>query len=449
MKFSFQKLNTISLTIALSFGVQSVANAKAGDLDNTFGQGGRAAVGNVGGQSIARVFSLGLTSDGKILFGGTHTSSDNLSATPIVGQLNSNGSIDTNYGNNGVINIPSNNDFDFPLATRIVLDAQNNSYVLIGSFDTVRPRIYKIKPNGTLDTSFGENGVANLPGCHPSACDIEGLTIDSAGRLLVTGSINNFSAIYAGRLLANGQPDNAFGNAGWTSQFTSESGVGWDIKVDEAHRHILISGATIPVGGGVPTGAFVAYLNNENGIANIHYGTNGLFISKLPGRAASDISVLSDGSALLTGRLGKPDDNSHAPSSGFSVWKLTPQGILDTTFGTGGAAFNPSNGDAVAMRINGALYSTILVAGAFNGSGALGRFTSDGRIDTLYGNNGIAAINSGTINDLAVQPDGKAISTPPSDAATSTIYRTNGAGSFSILAAALTTLLPLRRNRKI
>ncbi|MGB8770218.1 MAG: hypothetical protein WCC92_11410, partial [Candidatus Korobacteraceae bacterium] len=96
---------------------------------------------------------------------------------------------------------------------------------------------------------------------------------------------------------------------------------------------------------------------------------------------------------------------------------LNTNGTLDSSFGSGGIVNSTFGVEgpivfAIAIQTNGQI---LAAAGAFN-AGSVGRFNSDGSVDTTFGTSGFAvsqSLNSGagTFNALALQSDGNILVT--------------------------------------
>lgn len=109
-------------------------------------------------------------------------------------RLNPDGSIDTSFNTGSGLDA---------MVSRLLV--QNNGDVLVaGTFSTYNgspvSRLIRLKPNGDRDTSF--NAVV------PSIATIAALTIDTAGRVYLTGS--DAGMLFLKRLLPDGSPDPAF-----------------------------------------------------------------------------------------------------------------------------------------------------------------------------------------------------------------------------------------------
>jgi Domain of unknown function (DUF5122) beta-propeller len=85
------------LGLAVLMCAGSYAAAQAGSLDPTFGNNGIVAT------SLGAAPASALQSDGKIVLGGLGDTNGAVYDTLI--RLNSDGSVDTSFGNNGVVNL--------------------------------------------------------------------------------------------------------------------------------------------------------------------------------------------------------------------------------------------------------------------------------------------------------------------------------------------------------
>lgn len=204
-----------------------------GTLDPSFGEGGTAtAVGTPALISVAEAGSVALQTDGRIVVGGQLMATEE---GPLyrfaLARFTANGMLDPSFNGTGWTEIPA---ISFPysdaMAAGVALDAQAR-IVIAGSnpHDAESNAnsdfaVARVLPNGTLDASFGQAGralVAFDAGGSGSGSDIAyGLAIDHAGRTVVVGMADTSSAttpnydVAVARLLDDGSPDVAFGDAG-------------------------------------------------------------------------------------------------------------------------------------------------------------------------------------------------------------------------------------------
>ena len=163
-----------------------------GALDTSFGNG-------VAGAS-AVVYSLAVQGDGKVLIGGTFTAVNGV-ARGCVARLNSDGSLDTAFGNGQA---GAN-------TTVYSITALSNGKMLIaGSFTnvngTARGRIARLNSDGSLDTTFG-NGLTG------AGSSVSAVAAQGDGKVLIGGmfnSVNGTTRRRLARLNSDGSLDTAF-----------------------------------------------------------------------------------------------------------------------------------------------------------------------------------------------------------------------------------------------
>ena len=155
--------------------------------------------------------------------------------------------------------------------------------------------------------------------------------------------------------------------------------------------------------GGSNSGGPVLMRLSTNGTLDSSFGTGGVVNNSFD-------NILG----LVFGIAIQPDGKIVAGAEGFeggSVGRFNSDGSVDTTFGNGGFAVSKSLNSgpgilsAIALQADG----KILVTGA----GLLGRYTSTGQLDPAFGSGGggIAPLNSVIATAIAVQPDGKILVT--------------------------------------
>jgi uncharacterized delta-60 repeat protein len=143
------------------------------------------------------------------------------------------------------------------------------------------------------------------------------------------------------------------------------------------------------------------------------FGKGGIFLGQNAGLSTSiavALAIQTDGKILIAGQT---------PSLQAGVFRLTANGALDTSFGTGGMGVIPhsSNLGAVGFLATGVVIQPdgkIVLAISSSTADALPvlelvRFNSNGSLDTNFGLGGIVLLVRGGPNSssLAQQPDGK------------------------------------------
>ena len=198
-----------------------------------------------------------------------------------------------------------------------------------------------------------------------------------------------------------GQLDSTFGTGGiFTTNFAQ-----YDVTIDSAVA--IQSDGKIVLGGTIPTGAnqVAALLRlNSDGTLDPSFGTGGI--------VTSDFGI-EDGAAV-TAVVIQPNGQILAAAVGDflvdgSVGRFNSDGSVDTTFGTGGFAISRSIDSVagglslMALQADGKILVT--------GGNVIGRYTSTGQLDPSFGSGGMAPLASAAATGIALQSDGKILIT--------------------------------------
>ena len=169
----------------------------SGALDTSFGSGGVAQT------AISGSAELPLDGSGKVLVGsGTGSTSNTLAF--VVERLNPNGQPDPTFGSNGVASANSSG------KSATCLLVQPDGKVLIGGdrIQTGRPEkefglIMRFNSDGTLDTAFGNAGQVNLSS---NGTGVDALGLDASGDIFALGAGPQTELSPAGQVDANLTP---------------------------------------------------------------------------------------------------------------------------------------------------------------------------------------------------------------------------------------------------
>jgi uncharacterized delta-60 repeat protein len=190
---------------------------KNGKPDSTFGKNG--AVVLPIGTGNDNCYSMALQKDGKILLGGDIELGGNYVFTLV--RLFQNGTLDSTFANKGIlIKSLGSADDDYGYSLKVL----SNQSILLGGTAKNNGNynccVLKVRPNGTLDSSFGKKGIF-IQGFSPTSADygqameihpING-KIAMTVRSFVTGSSLGIMLIKP-----NGTVDSSFGNNGTVIQ---------------------------------------------------------------------------------------------------------------------------------------------------------------------------------------------------------------------------------------
>jgi uncharacterized delta-60 repeat protein len=227
-----------------------------------------------------------------------------------------------------------------------VLDASGASYsVSTAASDSVGygvADIVKIKRGGARDWSFGGFGSVVPPPPATETFDAT-LAMDSAGNLVIASISADQASITLYRYSAAGVLDTTYGSGGAATIAATLNGP-WAIKA-------AADGSVFVAAGGMSGSASqwqpVVFKLTAAGALDTSFGSGGFsyFYSGSfgPTGKATDLSIQSDGSILVGGRVG---DNS--TYNQFYVARLFANGALDTSFGTSAGLTVVSFGNVAA-----------------------------------------------------------------------------------------------------
>jgi uncharacterized delta-60 repeat protein len=376
----------------------------SGTVDAMFGTMGLAALSSIGGQFNG----LAVANDGSII--GVGNSNNGAVAV----RLTPDGVLDTTFGTGGIamVNIPGDQ-----AAGENVLALDDGSVLMTAysygsSTGQYAETVAKLKPDGSLDTTWGTQGFYTD---NNNAYPLGLLLLSNGGVLLSITRVDQTTYSDIGvftRLTAAGLLDTTFGNAGTLTYPTNTYAMAADELVDGT-LVVLTGTFTQNYDENTPT---VSWLT-ATGQPATTFGTNGSTVldTGTVTQMGYRLHARSDASIVVT-VVGDTDTSFNNPKT--FVFQLTPQGALDTTFGpdgTGRASF-AGMGVAATLTPDG----SALVAGCSgsqsqgNASPMVVRVTPAGTLDATFhdaNSSGVAVsgVALGCAVGVAVQPSGKIV----------------------------------------
>lgn len=403
----------------------SCTNSTSGCLDANFGGGSGFVLTNTDGpvpstQDLDEGRSIGVQNDGKIVALGGTTDSSTLIRGYAVTRYNSDGSLDTAFGNGGIATyfFPSTvNDQDGLLQP-------DGKILVIGFGGEADLAAVRFTSTGALDTTFGAGGSVTLNfGAAPSGSSF-GTALQMDEKILVGGVDGSGDWIIA-RLNPNGTFDKTFGLNGIASLSLGSScptcgAHAVAVQTVNSQQFILAGGEVSKAFGLVrltPSGDLDSTFGNANGQVTTSFC--GL------GDRIRAIGLDKSGNILTAGFASVGTDFN---SSKFGLARFTSSGVLDTTFGdlsttasqrTGKTILDFFGGAAVPRGLAIQLDGRFLVSGyTYSGDDikqyfGIARYDSNGTLDPTFGDNGATAIDFGggsnLGNGIILQSDGKSV----------------------------------------
>ncbi|HEX8137182.1 MAG TPA: delta-60 repeat domain-containing protein, partial [Pyrinomonadaceae bacterium] len=385
-----------------------------GSLDASFGVGGRVHTDfptGLGGVAYALV----IQPDGKLVLAGSASeSATSFNSVFALVRYNTDGSLDTSFDGDGRVVTT----FAGSSATARALALQPDGKLVaagLASDSTTFNSVYALaryNTDGSLDTSFDTDGrvTTDFPGL--TFEEIHAVAIQTNGRIVVGGLGN--AAFSLARYTTTGALDTSFDTDGFVT--TAFGGT-----FEEANALAIQSDGKIVAAGqtAISTAAnmnFALARYNTDGSLDTSFDTDGKVTTDFGlVDAASDVVIQTDGRVIAAGRAG-----TTAGGSFFALARYDTNGGLDTSFDTDGKVTTDFSGGRFGLGALGVALQTdgrIVAAGDANLTGqrdfGVARYNTNGSLDTSFDTDG-KLITDFTLNDdgitaLLVQADGRIV----------------------------------------
>ena len=401
-------LKRLFSVVALLILSSLVASAAPGDVDTTFGTGGKVLTPMGSGDDLANCMAL--QNDGKVLVAGD--AYGNPAYFAIV-RYSAGGGLDTSFGSGGKVlgNYSASNSIN-------AMAVQSDGKILAGGYVYTNSKLMfgmaRYLSNGSLDTSFGSSGWV-LTDFGVQYGSIYGIAVQPDGKIVAAGrawnGADNQCAVV--RYLANGSLDSGFGSGGQViSSFGLKSFECADVAVLGTGK-LIVGGS----GNNASSTGFAAGRLNADGTIDSSFGTAGLaFAFVQPGvpHYGRSMAVRPDGTYVIAGSSHNGTDYD------FAAIRFLANGTVDSGFGTAGhvltslGSFIHDQGYKAMIQGDGKL----IVAGKTTNASddfALVRYTSAGVLDSTFGTSGkvVTSLSTGSefATGAALQSDGKIVVT--------------------------------------
>ncbi len=405
-------LAVASILCACSMGLAVAAASSSSPLDQTFGSSGVATLA-VAGQTV-HAFGGTAQTDGKAIVAGATTTSNGNGTDFFVARVGVNGRLDPAFGGSGELATDVAGLHQDDLADTATV--ANDGATLVGGSTTTAGGTYsavvaRYRPDGSLDTTFASNGfyIHAYPDGASNAVfaeEVSGIAVDSSGRIVFVVPDLDGSGFAVTRLHADGSVDTTFGTQGTVS-------VGCGCDEEFASTVLVQPDGKIDIGGSALGTVRVWRFTSaglEDGVMSGPFDPNGSIAT------AWGMVEQPDGQIVVAGGIGFTGGASS--NEAFALTRFTPDGQLDTSFGTDGIAAvqlglhddeaeslvaNPDE-TLTAVGVEGVTETASTWTTRF----AVVHFTKDGALDPKFGSTGVArGPGTGFATGAAILGDGR------------------------------------------
>jgi uncharacterized delta-60 repeat protein len=327
--------------------------------------------------------AIALQNDGKTLMVGTSESGADHAMTMV--RFNIDGKLDQSFGSKG--KVKSNDSFGMNRGLAVAL--QSDGKILVAGTSTLdgdyqESSLARYHVNGSLDTSFGNSGVA-IAG-RSDVNYFNDLVVQPDGKIVCVGPAKP-SGYLATRFLANGEVDYTFGDHGIAYINVGDGDL-------DSHPASIARQSDGKIVLGVTTFSndashMTVVRLQTNGLHDPTFGVNGVAMYPLGtgASASAAVATLPNGTILLAGTAYLP---GYTPD--FAVIRCLANGQLDSTFDKDGVLTASLGVADFAKALSVADNGQITVCGYSGGvekwSLSLLRLKSDGKLDKAFDKDG-------------------------------------------------------------
>lgn len=296
--------------------------AAPGDLDTSFGRNGKVTTNFTPRDDMA--FGIAIQPNGRIVTAGTAGF-----RRFALSRYRSNGTLDPSFGGNGKVTTRFTPGLTVAHAVALQSDGK---IVAAGSAGFAQFALVRYETDGSLDTSFGENGrvLTDLTGGDDIAF---GIAIQPDGKVLVAGRAAGARGRFAlVRYIEDGSLDPSFGGDGKVLvNFTSRDDAARDLAI-QANGRIVVAGYA----GGRRSSRFALARFMPDGTLDTSFSDNGKVVTRFTRGQDLVLGIASQSDRRIVAAGHAGGTRSSPGNHRFAVARYRPNGTLDRTFGSNG-----------------------------------------------------------------------------------------------------------------
>ncbi len=297
------------------------------------------------------------------------------------------GTLDTSFGNNGFAISSFFGGTDKASTIAVQADGKIVVFGLVNVSSGFSYGLLRLHPDGELDTSFGMDGFVIAPAGDNFRQFFDSLHIQSDQKIIASTTFmeNSDSDFMVMRYLPNGDLDPSFGVNGVVKT---------NLRADYLGATNLLADGKIVAGGSAKTNGtdnhifLVRYLSN--GQLDPSFGNGGTVTEFIDSETLKvfEIRTQDDGKIIV------PYFTIENAINKFKLNRYLPNGDLDTTFGNGGSVEIDSNSEMFYASLT--LQPDGKILHSYKGRGQqtvkIRRLLNDGSLDIAFGTDGVLQI---------------------------------------------------------
>jgi uncharacterized delta-60 repeat protein len=394
-----------SIQTLLLLLITNLLYSQAGNLDTSFGNEGKSIIEF--DQISAEANAVVIQSDGKIVLSGIGLSDSDEDI--IAARYLTNGQIDSSFGDNGKIRISMSNFRD--RCYDVAVDSFNNIFLTGFTFNNnFEPKgfVIKLKSNGKIDSTFAQNGIwlSQEPDTRE---DFRQILIQENGNIFIAGETEIFgqeTAATVVKLNTSGTLDSSFGENGIAKVVVPDSYNPRFAKLN-SNEEIITGGFLLDNSVNIILTKFT-----QTGESDTSFGTNGIVIDNSPlDEFARDIAIQNDNKILVatgvTTASGRDFGLVRFNIDGTLDNTFGINGKISTDFSQ-----TSNTAHSIVLQENGKILLSGFLGITPNHDYAIARYDLLGNLDSSFGDEGKIITDFG-LDDLAftsaIQSDGKLI----------------------------------------
>ena len=383
--------------------VMIAAYGPSGAVDTTFN--GTGFDSRQLGARQAAANAAAVQPDGRVLVTGTLTNGTEIGGGMFLSRFMADGTPDTSFGTGGstILTFTAIDNAD-------AIALQPDGRIVIGGMKAVIDRngiqipslaFARFNTDGTLDTSFGNSGVAvfNSGSPNPVREFVKAIAVQPDGMIVGAGFVGASGGTdgFVARITATGQLDATFGAGGFAAvSMSSGSDEFWAMALQPDGRIVL--GGRAETSPNLSTMA--AARLTPAGTLDTTFGSAGIARVDFDGANAwaQSLALQPDGDIVLGG-FAHPATNED-----YALARLEPDGALDSSFGTGGKVTTDFDVDQQVIQAVKVLPSGKIVAVGHDTDNTFGivQYLADGSLDTTFGSGGHTTVRMNAFKDVAM-----------------------------------------------